>query len=97
MEEEAPNMRNEVAILTDHVLVLILSYLTTAPCAAASVSVYQRYGPGITIPPVYMTTTELSVQQPSRGGLQGLTWSTNMEIKASRGRRIWMIARINLL
>jgi hypothetical protein len=28
MEEEAPNMRNEVAILTNHVLVLILSCLT---------------------------------------------------------------------
>ena len=27
MEEEAPNKRNEVAILTYHVLVLILSYL----------------------------------------------------------------------
>ena len=28
MEEEAPNKRNEVAILIDHVLVLILSCLT---------------------------------------------------------------------
>jgi hypothetical protein len=28
MEEEAPNKRNEVAILSDHVLVLILSHLT---------------------------------------------------------------------
>ena len=29
MEEEAPNKRNEVAILSDHVFVLILSRLTT--------------------------------------------------------------------
>jgi hypothetical protein len=29
MEEEAPNKRNEVAILTDHVFVLVLSRLTT--------------------------------------------------------------------
>ena len=28
MEEEAPNKRNEVAILTDHVWVIILSCLT---------------------------------------------------------------------
>ena len=28
MEEEAPNKRNEMAMLTDHVLVLILSRLT---------------------------------------------------------------------
>jgi hypothetical protein len=28
MEEEAPNKMNEVAILIDHVLVLILSHLT---------------------------------------------------------------------
>jgi hypothetical protein len=28
MKEEAPNKRDEVAILTDHVLVLILSRLT---------------------------------------------------------------------
>jgi hypothetical protein len=39
MEEEAPNKRNEVAILTDHVLVLILSHLTAPLCAAASVSI----------------------------------------------------------
>jgi hypothetical protein len=29
MEEEAPNKRNEVAILTDHVFVLILNRLST--------------------------------------------------------------------
>jgi hypothetical protein len=39
MEEEAPNKRNEVAILSDHVLVLILSRLTTHSYAAASVFV----------------------------------------------------------
>jgi hypothetical protein len=31
------------------------------------------------------------------GGLQGPTRSTNVEIKANQGRRIWMIVRINLL
>jgi hypothetical protein len=40
-----PNKRDKVVILIDHVLVLILSCLTAAPCAAASVSI----APGIAL------------------------------------------------
>jgi hypothetical protein len=37
--EEGPNKRNEVAILADHVLVLILRRFTPAPYATTSVSI----------------------------------------------------------
>jgi hypothetical protein len=37
----------------------------------------------VSTPPIYMTTIELSVQQPWRGGPQRLMRSTNVEIKAN--------------